>query len=357
MGRQFLTALYRTCNDPLFYTYWRVICTFSSARSCPCDWMLHAACSGMHGDGNSQHLDEPVWLWLFHAAAHCWSNVVRHLHHRQTLQERRGVSTATGAGGPPTLIIECRDHHFYFYWLICHLFQTSWNAIFVQFCSSVPSVLWHCWMGIRKSIRPVKIEWWCVGVVICLHQGADCLHMVQLMPLHSKKKPLSLASFLSRLVLPFWYRLTQVVLENRPLNGCSNSSSSFAAVKIVTALEHCMVYLRLLRFLCLCSTDTRSQPHSLSFRIVQWNIGLSGCYFVPAWVITETCCWIVTVHVWLHTSVSSPANHTEKPNGTSERAAWLEKSWRGMQNSLSLTINCLQCFDAVGWAEGRASGL
>jgi len=25
----------------------------------------------------------------------------------------------------------------------------------------------------------------------------------------------------SRLVLPSWYRLTQVVLEKRPLNGCS----------------------------------------------------------------------------------------------------------------------------------------
>ena len=27
-------------------------------------------------------------------------------------------------------------------------------------------------------IQPVKIEWWGVGVVICLDQGADCLHMV-----------------------------------------------------------------------------------------------------------------------------------------------------------------------------------
>ena len=34
------------------------------------------------------------------------------------------------------------------------------------------------------------------------------------------------ASFKSRLVLPFWYRLIQVVLEKRPLNGCSSSSSS-----------------------------------------------------------------------------------------------------------------------------------
>ena len=47
------------------------------------------------------------------------------------------------------------------------------------------SVLWRCWLGVRKSIRPVKIEWWCVGVVMCLEWGADCLHIVQLMPLPS----------------------------------------------------------------------------------------------------------------------------------------------------------------------------
>jgi len=57
-------------------------------------------------------------------------------------------------------------------------------------------------------------------VVICLEQGANCLHMVQLMPL-LPKIPSSLASFKSRLVLPFWYLLTLVVLEKRPLNGCS----------------------------------------------------------------------------------------------------------------------------------------
>jgi len=39
-----------------------------------------------------------------------------------------------------------------------------------------PSVLWHCWLGVRKSIRPVKIGWWGVGVVICLEWDADCLH-------------------------------------------------------------------------------------------------------------------------------------------------------------------------------------
>ena len=34
---------------------------------------------------------------------------------------------------------------------------------------------------------------------------------------------LSLAPVKSRLFLPFWYRLTQVVLEKRPLNGSSSS--------------------------------------------------------------------------------------------------------------------------------------
>ena len=42
---------------------------------------------------------------------------------------------------------------------------------------------------------------------------------------------LSLASFKSRVVLPFWYWLIQVVLVKRPLNGCSSSSSSSSKLK------------------------------------------------------------------------------------------------------------------------------
>ena len=76
----------------------------------------------------------------------------------------------------------------------------------------VPSVLWRCWLGGRKGIRPVKTEWWGAGMVIWLERGAD-LHMAQLMPL-------SLASVKSRLVFPFWYRLTWVVPDKGPLNGC-----------------------------------------------------------------------------------------------------------------------------------------
>ena len=51
-------------------------------------------------------------------------------------------------------------------------------------------------------------------MVICLERGAG-LHMVQLMPL-----PLTVSCFSkSRLVIPFWYRLTRVVPEKGPLNG------------------------------------------------------------------------------------------------------------------------------------------
>ena len=47
-----------------------------------------------------------------------------------------------------------------------------------------------------------KTEWWGAGVVICLERGAH-LHMVQLVP------------------LPLTYRrLTRVVLDKGPLNGC-----------------------------------------------------------------------------------------------------------------------------------------
>ena len=53
----------------------------------------------------------------------------------------------------------------------------------------MPSVLWRCWLGDRKGIRPVKNEWWGVGVVVCLERGAD-LHMAQLMPL-----PLTVSCF------------------------------------------------------------------------------------------------------------------------------------------------------------------
>jgi len=52
-----------------------------------------------------------------------------------------------------------------------------------QFTAFLSSVLWHCWLGGRKCIWPVKAEWWGTGVVVCLEWGANDMCMVQLMPL------------------------------------------------------------------------------------------------------------------------------------------------------------------------------
>jgi len=52
-------------------------------------------------------------------------------------------------------------------------------------------------------------------MVICLERGAD-LHMAHLMPL-----PLTVSCFSKiQIGLPFWYRLTRVVLDKGPLNWC-----------------------------------------------------------------------------------------------------------------------------------------
>jgi len=50
--------------------------------------------------------------------------------------------------------------------------------------------------------------------------------------------PPSLASFKSRLVLSFWYRLTQVILEKRLLNGCSSSSRLSKMAALITMIWH-----------------------------------------------------------------------------------------------------------------------
>jgi len=78
-----------------------------------------------------------------------------------------------------------------------HLYSTgqpsSWALSHISSCVIIVSysvfvcslVLWHCWLGFRKSIWLVKtFAWWDAGVVICLKWDAHDLHIVQLMPVH-----------------------------------------------------------------------------------------------------------------------------------------------------------------------------
>jgi len=80
----------------------------------------------------------------------------------------------------------------------------------------LPLVHWHCWMGIRKSIRH---EWWGAGMVISLEWGAENLHVVQLMSL-----PPIISCFIKiQNDIPLWCRLTPVVLEKEAIKWVSRS--------------------------------------------------------------------------------------------------------------------------------------
>ena len=123
--------------------------------------------------------------------------------------------------------------------LLCHLL--------------LPSVLWRCWLGGRKGIRPVKklsgevLAWLSVWskVQTCIRPSWCHCHS------------LSLASVKSRLVLPFWYRPTRVVQEKGPLNGCMCVSFT--------------IIFGTLSFPILCTHGIDSNPHRVTLAVPRWR--------------------------------------------------------------------------------------
>jgi len=89
-------------------------------------------------------------------------------------------------------------------------------ASFLHICPvrQLPSVLRHCWSGIRHSIQPVKTEWW--GVVVVIWYGWCHYH------------PIVSCFIKIQNGFTFQWRITQVVLEKRPLNGCCNLTLKFS---------------------------------------------------------------------------------------------------------------------------------
>ena len=75
----------------------------------------------------------------------------------------------------------------------------------------LPSVLWRCWLGGRKGIRPVENG--VVGLLVCLSVWSEMQTCIW--PSWCHCHSLSLASVKSRLILPFWYLLTRVVPEKK----------------------------------------------------------------------------------------------------------------------------------------------
>ena len=92
-------------------------------------------------------------------------------------------------------------------------FESKYCLIYNVF---FPSVLWRCWLGSRKGIRPIKN--WVVG---CWHgylSGARC--RLAYCPADTTATHCLLLQWNPDWFLPFWYWLTRVVPEKGPLNGC-----------------------------------------------------------------------------------------------------------------------------------------
>ena len=86
-----------------------------------------------------------------------------------------------------------------------------------------------------------RTEWWGTGMVICLERGAD-LHIAQLMPL-----PLTVSCFSKiQIGFTFWFRLTQVVPDKGPLNGCMCVWLDSLVFSLVFPFYHFLVHRMIL---------------------------------------------------------------------------------------------------------------
>ena len=112
--------------------------------------------------------------------------------------ERSAMAADTGAESNEKYM----EGILYIYFIVCHVFR--------------PSVLWCCWLGGRKGIRFVKNL--SGGVLAWLSVWSEVQTCIW--PSWCHCYSLSLASVKIQIGLPFWYRLTRVVPEKRPLEGC-----------------------------------------------------------------------------------------------------------------------------------------
>ena len=162
---------------------------------------------------------------------------------------------------------------------------------------AMPSVLWHCWLGGRKGIRRVKKSG---GVLAWLSVWSEVQTCIW--PSWCYCHSLSLAPVKSRLVLPFWYRLTWVVPEKRPLNGCVCYLLLAECLIAVSLLSSCCVLACLpshpvggregRQNCCMpcCAQMSAIQFFRFSIFAHQFSTGLARFYFLCMYVwILELC--------------------------------------------------------------------
>ena len=140
--------------------------------------------------------------------------------------------------------------------------QTGFAFLLLAYpVNHLPSVLWRCWLGGRKGIRPVwsKVQT-CIWPSWCHCHSQSLASVKSRVVLLVFLVPADLGSPGKRAVkrvcvcvcVCVCYWLTQVVLEKRPLNGCF--SVRCCCVKYRLCLQTLAVSLVLLCLL-LCSTE------------------------------------------------------------------------------------------------------
>ena len=113
------------------------------------------------------------------------------------------------------------------YWLIILTLCLSYfSQKYRHAFSALTLLVWH--QEEHPACKKLSVEvlvWlsvWSEVQIVCIWSSWRHCH---------PQTPSSVASFKSRLVLSFWYQLTQVVLKKRPLNGCAADCRSM--------LSHC----------------------------------------------------------------------------------------------------------------------
>ena len=103
---------------------------------------LMALCSGLPGWAGTRKV-KPVWILL-----------------KKETVSGGGISWAICKCAPRSRQITMPAPHQSVFYRPFYFIHTFWII------DIPPSVLWHCWLGGRKGIQPVKNEWWNADVVI-----------------------------------------------------------------------------------------------------------------------------------------------------------------------------------------------
>jgi len=178
----------------------------------------------------------------------------------------------------------------------------------------MPSVLWHCWFGIRKSTRPVKslsdevLVWlsaWRKVQTICIWFSLCRCYLI-------------ISCFIKiQNGLPFWCWLTQVVLERRLLNGTILLLllHLLLLLVLVTVTEYQLIHLcmctrgrhiklstvvidiRLCKCVVLCVLLMMDSTYQLVFFVMITRMGVPWIYllnfliFFGCWVMLSSASW------------------------------------------------------------------